>query len=90
MYLTGISPHTTPVGNRADAQVGRAKISLYFHKGRDSQLTVVLINKVTFDVIQLVNVSNIAYDSATDFYTITGSPTSGSYNAKTYNLQIIW
>lgn len=53
-------------------------------------MTVVLINKVTFDVIQLVNVSNIAYDSATDFYTITGSPTSGSYNAKTYNLQIIW
>ena len=53
-------------------------------------MTVVLINKVTFDVIQLVNVSNIAYDSATNIYTITGSPTSGSYNANTYNLQIIW
>lgn len=53
-------------------------------------MTVVLINKVTFDVIQLVNVSNIAYDSSTEYYTITGTPTSGTYNAKTYNLQIIW
>lgn len=52
-------------------------------------MTVVLVNKVTFDVIQITNVTNIAYDSGTNFYTITGSP-SGSYNANTYNLQIIW
>lgn len=69
---------------------GRIMVSLITIWRERSILTVVLVNKVTFDVIQLVNVSNIAYDSSTEFYTITGTPTSGTYNAKTYNLQIIW
>ena len=69
---------------------GRIKVSLITIWRERFKLTVVLIHKVTFDVIQLVNVSNIAYDSSTEFYTITGTPTSGTYNGKTYNLQIIW
>ena len=52
-------------------------------------MRVILINKVTFDVIEQKNVSNIAYDSSTGFYTITGTP-GGTYNEKYYNVQIIW
>lgn len=52
-------------------------------------MKVILVNKVTFDVIQIINVSNIAYDSSTNFFTITGSP-GGTYNANYYNLQVLW
>ena len=52
-------------------------------------MTIILINKQTFDVIQINNVSNIAFDSSTGFWTITGSP-SGTYNSKFYNMQIVW
>ena len=52
-------------------------------------MKVILMNKTTFEVIQFTNVTNIAYDSGTNFYTITGTP-AGSYNAGVYNLQIIW
>ena len=53
-------------------------------------MKVILVNKVTFDVIQINNVSNIAYDSSTNFFTITATPSGGTYNANYYNLQVLW
>lgn len=52
-------------------------------------MKVILVNKITFDVIQIINVSNIAYDSSTNYFTITGTG-GGTFNANNYNLQVLW
>lgn len=52
-------------------------------------MTVILVHKTTFAVVQIKDVSNIAYDSVSNYYTITGTP-SGTYNANFYNIQVLW
>lgn len=52
-------------------------------------MSVILLNKSTFEVIQVTNVTNIAYNSSTKNLTITGTG-GGTFSAETYNLQVLW
>ena len=52
-------------------------------------MTVILMHKQNFSVIQFTGVSNLAFNAGTNEVTITGSPT-GTYSLNTYNIQIIW
>lgn len=68
---------------------GRIKVSLITIWRERSKLTVILMHKQNFSVIQFTGVSNLAFNAGTNEVTITGSPT-GTYSLNTYNIQIIW
>lgn len=51
-------------------------------------MKVLLINKTSFEVIQLNSVSNIAYSEG--IVTVTASGVSTVYSLEDYNLQVLW
>lgn len=52
-------------------------------------MTVIIIDKDTFDQIQYNNVTNIAYDAGTKICTITASSTV-TYSLDDYLVSILW
>lgn len=52
-------------------------------------MTVVIINKSTFDQVQISNVTSIAYNSSTKICTITAASTS-TYDLDDYLISILW
>ena len=52
-------------------------------------MTLIMKSKTTFDIVQINNVTNIAYNSATKVYTITVSGGSTStYSSDSYYLSV--
>lgn len=52
-------------------------------------MTVIIKSKTTFDIVQLDNVTNIAYNAGTKVYTITVSGGSTStYSSDNYYLSV--
>lgn len=51
-------------------------------------MKVIVINKTNFNVVEIDNVSNIAY--ATNTITITHSGGSSSYSLDDYRISILW
>ena len=88
MYITGASPHTAADGICADAHDRAHKDASYFNE-EGCRLKVVIMSKVNFSVTYLENVTNIAYNSATDVYTVTAG-SSTTYSGASYNIQILW
>lgn len=89
MYYTGVPPHTAADGISADAHDRAHKGIPHYYMEGEIKLTVILMHKQNFSVIQFTGVTNLAFNSGTNEVTITGSPT-GTYSLNTYNIQIIW
>lgn len=54
-------------------------------------MKVILMSTTNFQVIELSNVSNIAYDAATNTFTITHSGgATGTYSGASYHVNILW
>ena len=53
-------------------------------------MNVIIISKTTFAVIQLSDVDNIAFNSATGIYSITVGGTTTTYSADDYRVSILW
>lgn len=54
-------------------------------------MRVLFIHKTTFQVLEYVGVTNIAYDSTTYNYVVTyGSGSTASASINLYNIQILW
>lgn len=51
-------------------------------------MKILLVNTTNFNVVQINNVSDIAYSQGNVTITYTGG--SGTYSLTTYKLQIIW
>lgn len=52
-------------------------------------MTVIIKSKTTFDIVQLNNVTNIAYNAGTKIYTITVSGgTSTTYSSDNYYMSV--
>lgn len=51
-------------------------------------MTVIIKSKTTFDIVQLNNVSNIAYNSGTKVYTITHSGGTVTYSSDNYYMSV--
>lgn len=52
-------------------------------------MTIILKSKTTFDIIQINNVTNIAYNEGTKIYTITVSGgTTSTYSSDSYYLSV--
>ena len=52
-------------------------------------MTVIIKSKTTFDIVQLDNVTNIAYNAGTKVYTITVSGgTSTTYSSDNYYMSV--
>lgn len=52
-------------------------------------MTVIIKSKTTFDIVQLNNVTNIAYNAGTKVYTITVSGgTSTTYSSDNYYMSV--
>ena len=53
-------------------------------------MKVLAIQKGTLNVTTLSSVTNIAYDSVTDVYTISHGGGTATYSGSAYNIAIIW
>ena len=53
-------------------------------------MKVVIIAKASFSVTELSGVSDIAYNSGTDTYTITHSGGTATYSGASYRISIVW
>ena len=53
-------------------------------------MKVVIQSKSTFNVSELVSVSNIAYDSVTKIVTVTTGGQTFTYNLDYYTISILW
>ena len=51
-------------------------------------MKILLINTTSLEVIQINNVSNLAF--ASDNVTVTHSGSNATYSLTTYKLQILW
>lgn len=51
-------------------------------------MTVIIKSKTTFDIVQLDNVTNIAYNAGTKVYTITSSGGTVTYSSDNYYLSV--
>ena len=53
-------------------------------------MKVIVISKNTFSVTELSSVSDIAYNSVTDTYTITHGGGTATYSGESYRISILW
>ena len=51
-------------------------------------MSIILKNKNNFSIIQIDNVTNIAYNAGTKIYTITAGGSSTTYSSDSYYLTI--
>ena len=51
-------------------------------------MTVIIKSKTSFDIVQLDNVSNIAYNASTKIYSITNSGGTVTYSSDNYYLSV--
>lgn len=51
-------------------------------------MTVIIKSKTSFDIIQLDNVTNIAYNAITKIYTITAAGGTTNYSSDSYYLSV--
>ena len=51
-------------------------------------MTVIIKSKTTFDIVQLDNVTNIAYNAGTKTYTITASGGTTTYSSDNYYMSV--
>lgn len=51
-------------------------------------MTVIIKSKTTFDIVQLDNVTNIAYNAGTKIYSITNSGGTVTYSSDNYYLSV--
>lgn len=51
-------------------------------------MTVIMKSKTTFDIVQLDNVTNIAYNAGTKIYSITNSDGTTTYSSDNYYMSV--